>query len=261
MITSAKKSAWHLQLMKKLAASLFSGTSGLTIAIPQRDFPQEHSDKSRLSYYALHLNSIEINSSFYKLPRAATVTNWAAMVPDDFRFTFKLWKEITHQKQLLFNSDAIAKFFEVVNHVGDKKGCILVQFPASVKIDLLPQFQQLLIAIAEKSKDWRIAVEFRHPSWYQYKVYDLLSEYGAGLVYHDKTGSATPIIEPTGDFVYQRFHGPGGDYKGSYDDGFLYEYSLYIQEWREDKTVYVYFNNTAGDALQNLNLLLRYVDN
>ena len=247
--------------MKKDQPPFFSGTSGLLTAVPQRDFPPEHSDKSRLAYYALSLNSIEINSSFYKLPRAATVANWTTMVPADFRFTFKLWKEITHQKQLVFNPDAVEKFFEVIGHVGDKKGCVLMQFPPSVKVDLLPQFEQLLIAVTEINKGWNIAVEFRHPSWYQETVYELLISYKAGLVYHDKTGCATPLIEPTGNFVYQRFHGPGGDYKGSYDDGFLYEYSLYIQEWRQDgKTVFVYFNNTAGDALKNLNLLKRYVD-
>ena len=247
--------------MKKTRAPFFAGTSGLVVAFPQRDFPPEHSNKSRLAYYALQLNSIEINSSFYKLPRAATIMNWAEMVPHNFRFTFKLWKEITHQKQLIFSPDAIVKFFEVIDHVNDKKGCVLVQFPPSVKIDLLIQFKQLLIAINETNKGWKIAVEFRHSSWYREDVYELLSRSGAGLVYHDKTGSATPLIEPTGDFVYQRFHGPGGDYKGSYDDGFLYEYSLYIQEWRESgKSTFVYFNNTAGDALKNLNLLLRYVD-
>ena len=197
---------------------------------------------------------------FTSYPGAATVANWTTMVPADFRFTFKLWKEITHQKQLVFNPDAVEKFFMVIDHIGDKKGCVLVQFPPSVKVDLVPQFESLLSAITEMNKGWKIAVEFRHSSWYREDVYQLLSNYGAGLVYHDKTGSSTPLIEPTGDFVYQRFHGPGGDYKGSYDDGFLYEYSLYIQEWREDKTVYVYFNNTAGDALKNLNLLLRYVD-
>lgn len=245
--------------MKEVKRAFFSGTSGLMVSIPKRDFPPQHSDKSRLAYYALQLNSIEINSSFYQLPRAATVLHWAAMVPDHFRFTFKLWKEITHQKQLQFSADAIEKFFGVINHVGDKRACVLVQFPPSVKIDLFPQFQQLLMAITKINKGWNIAIEFRHSSWYQERVYELLASAAAGLVYHDKTGSATPLIEPAADFIYQRFHGPGGDYKGSYDDGFLYEYALYIQEWRENKTVYVYFNNTAGDALKNLDLLQRYI--
>ena len=186
--------------MQKRKAPFYSGTSGLVVAVPQRDFPPEHSEKSRLAYYALYLNSIEINSSFYKLPRAVTVSNWAQMVPDGFKFTFKLWKEITHQKELNFSAAAIEKFFAVISHVGDKKGCVLMQFPPSIKIDLLPQFEQLLVAVSEINKGWLIAVEFRHSSWYQEKVYELLVSKKAGLVYHDKTGSATPLIEPTQRF-------------------------------------------------------------
>jgi len=168
--------------MKKDQPPFFSGTSGLLTAVPQRDFPPEHSDKSRLAFYALQLNSIEINSSFYKLPKPATVANWTTMVPADFRFTFKLWKEITHQKQLVFNPDAVEKFFMVIDHIGDKKGCVLVQFPPSVKVDLVPQFESLLSAITEMNKGWKIAVEFRHSSWYREDVYQLLSNYGIGFI-------------------------------------------------------------------------------
>jgi uncharacterized protein YecE (DUF72 family) len=247
--------------MKKVKGHFYSGTSGLVTAIPQRDFPPEHEGKSRLAFYALRLNSIEINSSFYKLPKASTVSGWAKMVPPDFRFTFKLWNALTHEKGLAFQTDHVERNFGIIDEIGDKKGAVLVQFPPSLKIDALRQLENLLGVIAQVNKGWKIAAEFRHPSWYQENVYELLMRVRAGLVYHDKAGSATPLVEPISDFVYQRFHGPGGDYKGSYDDGFLYEYSLYIQQWREEgKTVYVYFNNTAGEALKNLNLLKRYVD-
>jgi uncharacterized protein YecE (DUF72 family) len=247
--------------MKKVKGAYYSGTSGLVVAIPQRDFPPEHEGKSRLAFYALRLNSIEINSSFYKLPMAATVSGWAGMVPEDFRFTFKLWRGITHEKGLAFQIDDLERNFGVIDKIGNKKGAVLIQFPPSLTVDALPCLEHLLGAVYRLNTGWKIAVEFRHPSWYRENIYELLSASGAGLVCHDKTGSATPLLEPATDFIYQRFHGPGGDYRGSYDDGFLYEYSLYIQAWlNEGKTVYVYFNNTAGDALKNLNLLNRYVD-
>jgi uncharacterized protein YecE (DUF72 family) len=247
--------------MKKVKGLFYAGTSGLVTAIPQRDFPPGHEGKSRLSFYALLLNSIEINSSFYKLPKASTVSGWSQMVPPDFRFTFKLWKSITHEKRLAFQNGYVERNFGIIDQIGDKKGAVLVQFPPSLKIDALPQLENLLGVIAEVNTGWKIAVEFRHASWYHEDVYELIRSAEATLVYHDKGGSATPLVEPASDFVYQRFHGPGGDYKGSYDDGFLYEYSLYIQEWREEgRTVYVYFNNTAGEALKNLNLLKHYVD-
>ena len=81
-----------------MTGQFYGGTSVLKIGIPKRDFPFEHADKSRLDFYAHHENSIEINSTFYKLPRAKTIRKWTTEVPINFQFTFKLWKEITIRK-------------------------------------------------------------------------------------------------------------------------------------------------------------------
>ncbi|HEY8898156.1 MAG TPA: DUF72 domain-containing protein, partial [Niastella sp.] len=87
-----------------MTGSYKAGTSGLVLPVPNKQsFPPEFSDKSRLTYYASLLNSIEINSSFYKVPQPATVRKWADSVPDDFVFTFKLWQEITHVKGFAYN--------------------------------------------------------------------------------------------------------------------------------------------------------------
>jgi uncharacterized protein YecE (DUF72 family) len=107
----------------------YSGISGLQTPIPKRDFAPEFADKSRLTFYASLFNSIEINSSFYKIPIAKTLSKWCTEVPGDFKFTFKLWQGITHNKGLAFNPDDVFKFIEVINVVGSKKGCLLVQFP------------------------------------------------------------------------------------------------------------------------------------
>jgi uncharacterized protein YecE (DUF72 family) len=239
--------------------SFYAGTSGLVIAMPKRDFPPEHQDKSRLAYYAHDQNSIEINSSFYKIPKAKTICKWAAEVPPHFRFTFKLWKEITHQKHLLFRSEDVNRFMQVISSAGEMKGCLLVQFPPSLQAAAFPQLQELVRQL--RTYEWSIAVEFRHSSWYNDNTYDFLNKQETGLVIQDMPKSATPIEITSDELVYLRFHGPSGNYKGSYSDGFLYEYALYIQEWRQDgKTVYVYFNNTAGAALENLNFLKRCLD-
>lgn len=77
---------------------------------------------------------------------------------------------------------------------------------------------------------------------------------------HDKSSSASPLLEMETDFVYLRFHGPDGSYKGSYTNDFLYEYGQYIKDWQnEGKSVYVYFNNTMGDAIQNLMTLNSFI--
>ena len=241
----------------------YFGTSGLIVPINKRDFPPEFKDSSRLNYYAAICNSIEINSSFYKLPMTATVNKWANDVPASFRFTFKLWRGITHNKGLVFNDDDVTRFMNVVNHAGDKKGCILVQFPPGVTAAERAQLSRLLAVIndANEAQQWNIAVEFRHRSWYNDDIYELLTGFGAGLVIQDMPASATPPILTAANFVYLRFHGPSGNYKGSYGDELLYEYSHYISEWRHDgMDVYTYFNNTAGDAWNNLTALAAHVN-
>lgn len=237
-------------------SGFFAGTSGLLIKIPKRDFPPVHTDKSRLAFYAFHENSIEINSSFYKLPQAKTIGRWVTEVPADFRFTFKLWKEITHQKNLLFKTEDVRRFMETISLPITNKGCLLVQFPPGLQVNALPQLKALVAILNDF--DWRLAVEFRHGSWYNDKVFELLNSHQAAMVIQDMPKSATPMEITADDLVYLRFHGPGGSYKGSYSDGFLYEHATYIREWLEEgKTVYCYFNNTAGDALNNLDFLKR----
>jgi uncharacterized protein YecE (DUF72 family) len=240
--------------------TFYAGTSGLLSPIPKRDFVPEHQDKSRLAYIATIFNSIEINSSFYKLPKSATVARWANEVSPNFRFTYKFWKEITHGKELVFKPEDIYDFMQAVSHAGDKRGCLLVQFPPSLTAIYALQLDNLLATITQIDSSWDIAVEFRHPSWYQDGVYELLNKFKAAMVIHDMPASSTPVITLDAPIVYLRFHGPGGRYRGSYEDDLLYDYAMYIKEWQADgKTVYAYFNNTAGDALNNLITLNRYV--
>jgi uncharacterized protein YecE (DUF72 family) len=241
----------------------FSGTSGLVVPLPNKQvFPPEYRDKPRLTYYASLFNSIEVNSSFYKVPMAATVRKWAESVPDNFKFTYKLWREITHNKGLVFNPADVARFMQTISQAGDKRGSLLVQFPASITIAYLPQMQVLLQEIrkADLAGDWHIAIEFRSRSWYNNDIYSMLKEYQMGVVLHDMPASATPMLEQDAQFVYLRFHGPKGDYRGGYNDDFLAEYAQYIHAWQQEgKTVYAYFNNTMGDAVHNLATLNRYV--
>ncbi len=236
--------------------NIYSGTSGLVLPVPNKQlFPPAFQDKSRLTYYASIFNSIEINSSFYKVPMASTVQKWAASVPEGFKFTFKLWKGITHNKGLTFNPEDVDHFIQTITHSGDKKGCLLVQFPPSLVIASAGKVEKLLISIrqVDPELEWKLALEFRNRSWYHEDIYDLLHQYRAEIVLHDMPASATPLIDENMEFIYLRFHGPDGDYKGSYTDDFLSEYAQYVKTWKQDgKDVYVYFNNTAGDAIKNL---------
>ncbi|MGN6532858.1 MAG: DUF72 domain-containing protein [Ginsengibacter sp.] len=248
--------------MPSINQLFYSGTSGLDLPVPRSQYPVEFQGKSRLQFYATLFNSIEINSIFYKLPRSSTVVNWAESVPANFRFTFKVSKTITHAKGLQFAVKDVDDFMKAVENIGEKKGCLLAQFPPSLKIEMLDQLQRLLETLGEATNNsgWKLATEFRDSSWYEREVHELLEEYNAAMVLQDMPKSATPLNYATGDFIYLRFHGPEPRYRGDYSDELLKQYAGYIHKWiSEKKTVYAYFNNTVGAAVKNLQTLNSYV--
>lgn len=249
--------------MSKIHRQFYSGTSGLVLPITQSQYPIEYKGMSRLQYYGSLFNSIEINSIFYKLPRSSTVAKWAESVPENFQFTFKVSKAITHTKNLLFDPREVAEFLSVVKQVGIKQGCLLAQFPPSFKIDRLDRLQWLLEILANGMSDgpWSIAIEFRDSSWYEEtEVHEILEEYKATLVIHDMLHSDTPDDRQSGNLKYLRFHGPEPKYRGDYSDAFLEQYAIQINKWlNEGKKVYAYFNNTLGTAFMNLQTLNYYV--
>lgn len=225
-------------------------------------FPAEYQDKTRLNYYSSILNSVEVNSTFYKLPLSRTIEKWANDVPDDFRFTFKLSKSITHAKELHYDMADVQRFLETVNAIGNKKGCILIQFPGSIKISAFQKIKRLLNEMLETglTEGWHLAIEFRDPSWYRDTVYQMLEHYKAVIVMHDMPRSFTPLIDMEKRFVYLRFHGELGDYRGGYSNDFLREHAVYIREWLDEGLpVFAYFNNTIGEAVHNAMTLDAYL--
>ncbi|MBE7170354.1 MAG: DUF72 domain-containing protein [Williamsia sp.] len=230
------------------------GTSNVVVPGNKQAFPPEFRQKSRLTYYSTLFNSVEINSTFYKVPMPATFEKWAAEVPESFRFTVKLWKEITHVKYLDFKAADLTLFYNAINRTGNKKGCLLIQFPGSTTLDSYAQVEQLLARCKELDPEpqWRIAIEFRSKTWYTGETYELLDQYGASLVLHDMPKSKHETLNKAAGFVYIRFHGVNGDYTGSYTDDQLGAQAQKVRHWlNEGKDVYVYFNNTIGDAFQN----------
>jgi uncharacterized protein YecE (DUF72 family) len=241
----------------------YCGTSNVVLPVANKGFfPPEYQDKTRLTYYSSILNSVEVNSTFYKLPLPRTVEKWVAEVPEHFRFTFKVWKEITHAKELNYDVEAIHKFMQVVERAGEKKGCLLLQFPASIKGSMFHKFRHLLDDLSGTGmlQGWHLAVEFRDKSWYRDSVYQLLEHYNASVVMHDMPKSFTPLIDMEKSFVYLRFHGELGDYRGCYTDDCLREHATYIQDWLDEGLpVFAYFNNTIGDAIHNAITLDSYL--
>ncbi len=110
-------------VMKEKQTGLYhSGTSGLVLPVPNKQaFPPAYKDKSRLAYYASLFNSIEINRSFYTVPMANTVKRWTEEVPAGFTFTYKLWRGITHVKDLAYRDEDVTRFMSVIEGAGSKK--------------------------------------------------------------------------------------------------------------------------------------------
>ena len=242
--------------------TFFSGLSGIELPVPKYQFPLEYQTTSRLTYYSSFFNTIEINSSFYKIPMNRTIQRWALSVDENFKFTFKLFREITHVENLSFDVSHLERFIHIIQGVGEKKACLLVQFPPSLESRNIHQLESLLksIKLYDPDNSWNVAVEFRNKGWYNQDVYDLIEYYKSAIVIHDMPASATPLINIPADFIYIRFHGPTGNYRGSYTDAFLVEYAEYIKQWISDgKILFVYFNNTAGNAFNNLSSLNKFV--
>ena len=273
-----------------------SGTSN--VEVPARNkaaFPAAFRSKTHLEYYASLFNSVEINRTFYTLPRPSTIEKWAAQVPEDFRFTMKLWREITHAKDLLYTRKDLVSFMQTVAPVGSRKGCLLIQFPAGLDVRNVDGLERLLADMEELNaemdegsgkvpsdtvkglpgtgRSWRIAVEFRNRGWYTPEIYQLLARHKAGLVLHDMpmkgsggSSARVPMDEEAtlvadAGFVFKRYHGPKGDYKGSYSPADLESQAAAIRVWLDrGKDVYAYFNNTAeGDAPKDVLLLNQLV--
>lgn len=234
------------------------GTSGIVVPGNKASFPTEYQTSSRLHYYASLFNTLEINSSFYNIPMPTTFTKWAADVDDKFTFTAKLWRGITHAKQLEYSAADIDKFMYAANCLGNKAGCLLIQFPASINANFTLKVEAILNQLSKLNTEqqWRLAVEFRHPSWHQASTYKMLDQYQATQVIHDMPGSKTPTDYEPKQLAYLRFHGPTGNYNESYSDEFITRHAEQIKSWHtQGKEIYSYFNNTIGSALQNAQLL------
>ncbi len=250
-----------LTINKEQAGQLWIGTSGLVLPVPNKQaFPVEFRAGSRLTYYASLFNSLEVNSSFYKVPQPATFGKWSGEVPADFRFTVKLWRGITHEQELKFIPVDVNRFMHAADQVGTKKGCLLIQLPPALKAGRIGQLERLLerVAQADPEHSWKAAVEFRNRTWYRPEVDDLLLRFQAARVLHDMPASKNMETAGNTSFVYLRFHGPAGDYKGGYGEAKLEDYAEKVKAWlAAGKDVYVYFNNTIGDAVADVTILRR----
>jgi uncharacterized protein YecE (DUF72 family) len=208
-------------------------------------FPADVKVKDHLRYYAGQFSTTELNGVFYRTPSLEAVRAWAEQTPRDFIFAWKASKFITHWKRLSDKSvNSLALIEERLEILGKKAGPVLFQLPPQfiANRDRLASFLKLL------RKRRRYAFEFRHPSWYEAAILDLLREHDISLCLSDHHDAPSPW-EVTARHVYVRGHGPGGTYKDHYPDRTLRAWARDIATWkRQRRTVYVYFDNDQKSA-------------
>lgn len=237
-----------------MKAKFWIGTSNGHVPGNKTTFPPEYQTGTRLHYYSSIFNSIEVNSSFYRIPLKSTLEKWRTDVPEDFKFTLKISRDITHAGELNYDGDHIESFMRSATGVGSKKGCLLIQFPGKITLTYFTQVAQILgrLSAYDLLNEWRKALEFRDDSWYISETNELLNEYNSTMVMHDFSKARLSTINTNANFMYMRFHGPSGDYRDSYSDLFLDNKAREIYEFTASgKDVYAYFNNTAGNAYEN----------
>lgn len=213
-----------------------------------RFYPRRLPSTQALAHYACRFPTVEVNSTYYRLPSEATFDAWRAAVPPGFRFAVKMPGSVTHDKRLVDAQAEAEAFYARCRRLGDRLGVVLVQLPPGFHADL-----GLLDAfLAGVPSDVRVAVELRHRSWFERDVRDLLERRGAAFVVHDYNRKGSPVWA-TADVAYLRLHGPTGRYRGSYDAETLLAWAEQVKEWvAVGLEVYAFLNNDErGKSVRN----------
>lgn len=251
----------------------YIGTSGWMYKDWHEAFYPKELKKDLLPYYSGHFNTVEVNSSFYHLPPVSTFKKWYGEVPEDFLFSVKLSRYITHQLRLQDTKEPLRNFLRNARELKEKLGPVLVQLPPSFKRDekLLAAFFKDMRAAAKRLKmpDLRIAFEPRHPGWFDgggaEKTLPVLREYNIAAVFAHSSRWIAYEAEAqniTADFVYVRFHGPEQFAASEYGAAGLRPWVKTFKRWmKEKRTVFAYFNNDVhGYAIKDVKRLIRTLE-
>ena len=212
-------------------------------------YPERLPASKMLGFYLQRFDAVEINNTFYKLPRVEMLRAWRDATPPDFCFAVKGSRFITHNKKLKDPENAIENILpRVVEGLGAKLGPVLWQLPPKWKqnVERLEEFLAVL------PRELRYAFEFRHESWITGETLAVLRRYNAAFCIYELAGYHSPI-EITADWAYVRLHGPEGKYQGSYPRATLRCWADRIADWAAElREIHVYFDNDqASYAAQN----------
>ena len=219
--------------------SVYVGTSGWHYAHWRGGFyPASLPTGQWLDYYAQRFATVEINNAFYRLPETTTFAGWAATVPADFVVAVKASRYLTHIRRLRDPEEPVQRLRERMAGLGSKLGPVLLQLPPNLALDAAA-LDGTLKALA----GIRVAVEFRHDSWFTPEIRCLLEEHQAALCLTDSRGRRTPLWRTAG-WGYVRFHGGRAQPPSGYGRTALHSWAGHLADlWPSTADLYVYFNN------------------
>lgn len=235
------------------------GTAGWSVPSNMRaQFP---SVGTLLQKYSTRFNAVEINSSFYRPHRVSTYEKWASQTSDNFSFSVKLPRAMTHDAKLVDIGQQLEVFIHEVSGLGPKLGCLLIQLPPSLQFSS-SKYRETFTYLRE-AFTCSVVCEPRHPSWFTDEADAALSEAGIARV------AASPSIlpnslKPGGDMqtCYYRLHGEPKMYYSNYTEHYLSAYSASIKHQKQNSNVWCIFDNTAnGYAFSNATDLNHLIDN
>ena len=219
-------------------------------------YPSDLATKDFLACYAKRFSTVEVNSTFYRLPQAETIVSWRSKTPDSFVFSCKISQFVSHRKKLKEPNLTLPPFLDRIRALGPKLGPILVQLPPRWQVNE-PRLAAFLDALPA---DLRFAFEFRDRTWWTDGVFQLLRRHNAAFCQFDLAGTTSPP-EQTADFIYFRMHGPQEAYRGSYGDRPLQGLARSCLQWQaQGADIYGYFDNdenayAVSDAIRLKKLL------
>jgi uncharacterized protein YecE (DUF72 family) len=223
----------------------------------ERVYPKGLPARRWLEYYATLFDTVEVNTTFYRLPTRSAVAGWVEQTPKSFLFTVKASRYLTHIKRLTDMESGVARFYERIEPLVEsgKLGPVLWQLPASFRRN-----DERLASALEHLPDGRHCFEFRHESWFDDEVYALLRKRGVALVIGDNPKRPFQTHELTADWTFVRFHYGRRGRNGNYSERELEEWRRRVAAWRARVDVYAYFNNDwEGYAVRNALWLRRHL--
>ena len=218
-------------------------------------YPQREPQRRWLELYARRFDTVEVNTTFYRLPRRDAVAGWVKQTPADFRFAVKASRYLTHIKRLTDVSEGVARFYERIEPLieAGKLGPVLWQLPGN-----FPRDDERLRRWLDALPDGRHTIEFRHESWFRAPVIRALRAHDVAMTIGDHPERPFQTREATASWRFVRFHYGQRGRAGNYSATEIEQWARRIAQWRRRQEVWAYFNNDwRGFAPANARALAR----